>query len=90
MRRLISVSRYLIVIPCLGSFIAATALMAYGALEIAQVLGDAFSGPIGTKGAKALALAFIVLPVVVRLPAELNRCFFNTSSRLTTVTTSKS
>jgi uncharacterized membrane protein YqhA len=59
MQRLISASRYLIVIPALGSFIAATALMLYGALEIVQLISETIAIGVSTKGAKALALAFI-------------------------------
>jgi uncharacterized membrane protein YqhA len=59
MRQLVSVSRYLIIIPSLGSFVAATTLMVYGALDIAKLVGEAFVIGVSSKGAKALALGFI-------------------------------
>lgn len=59
MQRLISTSRYLIVIPALGSFVAATALLLYGAVEIVQLIGETLASGVSSKGAKALALAFI-------------------------------
>ena len=59
MQRLLSVSRYIIIVPALGSLVAATVLMVYGAILIAQVLGEAFTVGVSSKGAKALALAFI-------------------------------
>ena len=59
MQRLLSVSRYIIVIPALGSVVAATALMVYGAIVIVKVLGQTFTVGVSSKGAKALALAFI-------------------------------
>jgi uncharacterized membrane protein YqhA len=59
MQRLISASRYLIVVPALGSFIAATAVMLYGAVEIVLLIGENLSHGVSSKGAKALALGFI-------------------------------
>ena len=59
MQRLISASRFLIVIPALGSFIAATALLVYGAVAIVQLIGGTLIAGVSSKGAKALALAFI-------------------------------
>lgn len=59
MQRLFSLSRFIIIIPALGSLIAATALIVYGAVEIAQVLRETFMVGVSSKGAKALALAFI-------------------------------
>ena len=59
MQRLLSVSRYIIIVPALGSLVAATVLMVYGAILIGQVLGEAFTVGVSSKGAKALALAFI-------------------------------
>lgn len=59
MQRLISASRYLIVIPALGSFAAATALWLYGALEIVLLIAETLAAGVSSKGAKALALAFI-------------------------------
>uniref|UniRef100_UPI0040565119 YqhA family protein n=1 Tax=Candidatus Electronema sp. TaxID=2698783 RepID=UPI0040565119 len=59
MQRFISVSRYLIIIPALGSFVAAAALLLYGAVEIAHLLGETVAVGVSSKGAKALALALI-------------------------------
>ncbi len=59
MQRFISASRYLIVIPALGSFVAAAALLLYGAVEIAHLLGETVAVGVSSKGAKALALALI-------------------------------
>ncbi len=59
MQRLISTSRYLIVIPALGSFVAATVLMLYGAVEIVQLVGETIGNGVSSKGAKSLILAFI-------------------------------
>jgi len=59
MRRLVSASRYLIFIPALGSFIAATTLIIYGGVEIVQLVLEIFETGVSSKGAKALALAFI-------------------------------
>lgn len=53
-------SRYLILLAVAGSFLAATALLVYGAVEVAVLIKQAISyGEVSQKGAKALALAFI-------------------------------
>ena len=57
MQRLISASRFLIVIPAFGSFIAATALLLYGAVAIVQLIGETWAAGVSSKAAKALALA---------------------------------
>jgi uncharacterized membrane protein YqhA len=60
MQRVLSASRYLIMIAVLGSFIAATTLLIYGGLEaIVLVIDTIQSADISSKGAKTLALAFI-------------------------------
>jgi uncharacterized membrane protein YqhA len=59
MRRLIGTTRYLILIPVICIFIAATLLLLYGAAETFLVIVDAFSHSIDSKGAKALLLSFI-------------------------------
>lgn len=60
--RLLSSTRYLIIIAVIGSFIAATTLLVYGGLEGFQLVMETMSeGTISSKGAKALALAFIEL-----------------------------
>lgn len=59
MQRLISASRYLIVIPSLGSFVAATAILIYGAVETVLLIGENLTHEVSSKGAKTLALGFI-------------------------------
>lgn len=59
MQRFISTSRFLIIIPALGSFIAATTLLVYGAVKIVQLIGETLAADVSSKGAKTLALAFI-------------------------------
>jgi uncharacterized membrane protein YqhA len=59
MQRFLSASRFLIVIPSLGSFAAATALLIYGGIEIVQLIGASFTHGVTTAGAKELAFAFI-------------------------------
>lgn len=58
--RLFSLSRYLIGIAVLGSFVAAVILMLYGAAELVTVTVIAFAeGTFSSKGAKTLALSYI-------------------------------
>jgi uncharacterized membrane protein YqhA len=58
--RLFSLSRYLIGIAVLGSFVAAAILMIYGAAELVTVTITAFAeGTFSSKGAKTLALTYI-------------------------------
>lgn len=59
MRRFISASRYLIIVPSIGSFIAATVLIAFGSIEIAQLIGESVTHGVDGKGIKVLALHFI-------------------------------
>ena len=59
MQRLIAATRYLILIPALGSFVAATTLFLYGGVEIVQLVQETFALGVSSKGAKALTLAFI-------------------------------
>lgn len=59
MQRFISSSRYLIIIPALGSFVAATTLILYGSVEIIQLISETLANGVSSKGAKALTLAFI-------------------------------
>jgi uncharacterized membrane protein YqhA len=59
MRRLIAATRYLIIVPSIGSFIAATALIIYGSVEIAQLIGESVTQGVDGKAAKVLALHFI-------------------------------
>lgn len=60
--RLLLLSRYVILIAIIGSFLAALTLLIYGSLEIFQTIGETItSGKIDSKGAKQLALTFIQL-----------------------------
>ena len=59
MRRVIAGTRYLIIVPALGSFIAATVLLAYGSVEIAALVAKAVTHEVSSKAAKTLALGFI-------------------------------
>ncbi len=60
LKSFLSRSRYLILFAVAGSFVAATALLIYGSLEIGALIGKAISyGAVSQKGAKALALGFI-------------------------------
>lgn len=59
MQRFISATRYLIIVPALGSFVAAITLLLYGAIETIQLIGEVFVSGVSSKGAKALALGFI-------------------------------
>lgn len=53
-------SRYLILIAVAGSFLAATALLLYGGIEVVTLIAQAVSyGEVSQKGAKTLALGFI-------------------------------
>jgi uncharacterized membrane protein YqhA len=60
--KLISASRYMIIVAVLATLIAATTLLAYGAVETFTILRS-FANPdiVGPKGAKGLILAFIEL-----------------------------
>lgn len=60
MQRILSASRYLILIAVLGSFAAATTLLLYGGLEVIELIMDTIqAADVNSKGAKTLALAFI-------------------------------
>ncbi|NTV64909.1 MAG: YqhA family protein [Oscillochloris sp.] len=61
MRRILAATRYIALVPVICIFVAATALMIYGALESFQVIGHAFAGDITSKGAKSLLLSAIEL-----------------------------
>ena len=60
-RRIVAGSRYLIVVAVAGIFIAATALLVYGALQTSTLIVGLFGSPVSSKGAKALLLAAIEL-----------------------------
>lgn len=60
MERILSASRYLILIAVAGSFAAATTLLLYGGLEIIELIINTIqAADVSSKGAKTLALAFI-------------------------------
>lgn len=60
LRRLLSISRLLIIVPVAGSFLAATTLLIYGGVESVKLAADTIQHfDVSSKGAKALALAFI-------------------------------
>lgn len=59
---LLARSRYLIIIAVVGSFLAALTLIVYGGIEaLVLVVETVTTGTVSSKGAKALALAFIEL-----------------------------
>jgi uncharacterized membrane protein YqhA len=58
--RFVSASRYLIVVAAVSIFVAAAALLIYGAAETYALVAGLFSGT-GAKGSKALVLAAIEL-----------------------------
>jgi len=60
LRPVLNASRYLVVAAVLGSLVAALALFAYGLAETFVVVTDTIAkADVSSKGAKALALAFI-------------------------------
>lgn len=60
LRPLLNASRYLVLAAVLGSLVAALALFVYGVVETIVVVVDAVAkAEVSSKGAKALALAFI-------------------------------
>ncbi|HEX8237599.1 MAG TPA: YqhA family protein [Abditibacteriaceae bacterium] len=59
-QRFLSSSRYLVLLAVIGAFVAATTLLIYGVVEAFQMVAQTLmKGTISSKGAKALALAFI-------------------------------
>jgi uncharacterized membrane protein YqhA len=59
LRHLISKSRYLIVIPSFGAFLAATTLLIYATVEILHLVQVAIQSPLDGKTGKILTVAFI-------------------------------
>jgi uncharacterized membrane protein YqhA len=60
LRPLLNASRYLVLAAVLGSLVAALALFVYGVVETVAVVVDVIArAEVSSKGAKALALAFI-------------------------------
>lgn len=59
-KKVLGWSRYLVLLAVAGSFLAATALLVYGMVEVVVLINGAITyGEVSQKGAKALALAFI-------------------------------
>lgn len=69
--RVVGASRFLIIIAVISLFAASVALLVYSAIETFDVIMSAFSTPISSKGAKALALSFIELTDLFLLSAVL-------------------
>lgn len=60
LRPILNHSRYLVIAAVLGSLVAALALFAYGVIETFVVVAETVAkADVSSKGAKALALAFI-------------------------------
>lgn len=60
LRPILNHSRYLLIAAVLGSLVAALALFAYGVIETFVVVAETVAkADVSSKGAKALALAFI-------------------------------
>lgn len=60
LRPILNHSRYLVIAAVLGSLVAALALFAYGVIETFVVVAETIAkADVSSKGAKALALAFI-------------------------------
>lgn len=60
LRPILASSRFLVLAAVVGSLVAAMALFAYGVAETAVVVADTIAkAEVNSKGAKALALAFI-------------------------------
>lgn len=72
MKKLLPATRYLIIIPVICMFIAATTLIAYGGIVTVQTVLDTIAaGKTSAKGAKELVLAFIQLADVFLLATVL-------------------
>jgi uncharacterized membrane protein YqhA len=60
LRKVLSTTRYLILLAIAGCFFSAITLLVYGALDVFHLVSEAFTtGVIGGAGAKTLALGFI-------------------------------
>jgi uncharacterized membrane protein YqhA len=59
MRRVLSASRYLILIAVIGAFIAAVALLIYGGIETVITLEKLVGGKLALNSSKAMAIKFI-------------------------------
>jgi uncharacterized membrane protein YqhA len=61
LRSILAASRYLVLIPVVCIFIAATVMLIYGAIETFEVIVGTFGSDVSSKGAKGLLLSFIEL-----------------------------
>lgn len=60
LRRLLSSTRYLIIIAVAGTFLSALTLIIYGGISVVQQIAyTILDGAVSAKGAKSLALGFI-------------------------------
>ncbi|MBN1928359.1 MAG: YqhA family protein [Chlorobiaceae bacterium] len=60
LKRLLSSSRYLVLIAVAGTFLAALTLLVFGGISVAQLIGDTIMhAEISTKTGKMLVLGFI-------------------------------
>ncbi|MEO1238215.1 MAG: YqhA family protein [Pseudomonadota bacterium] len=60
LNRALAATRYLMIIPVIGAFLGATALLVYGGAETIQLISNTIAeAEISRKGAKALAIEFI-------------------------------
>ena len=59
MRKIISSTRYLILIAVIGAFLAAIAVMVYGGYETIQIFSKLFNGELELRASKALAIKMI-------------------------------
>ena len=60
LNRALAATRFLMIVPVIGAFLGATALLIYGGAETVQlILATLSEGEVSRKGAKALAIEFI-------------------------------
>ena len=59
MRKIISSTRYLILIAVIGAFLAAIAVMVYGGYETIHIFSKLFNGELELRASKALAIKMI-------------------------------
>lgn len=60
LNRALAATRFLMIIPVIGSFLGATALLAYGGAETIQLIQKTLAaGEVSRQGAKSLAIEFI-------------------------------
>ena len=59
LRRLLTKSRFLVILAVLGSLASATALLVYGVFDVARAIYEAFNAGINSKTLKTLSLELI-------------------------------